>query len=252
MTDRQNRPDKDLTLEQLLHRGDVWRGQSQRFTPRAAVDTGHSILNDALLHKGWPLGSLVEVCQPTIDGQSEWLLMAPALRQLTRGYTVLLNPPAMPFAAGLIQLGLDLNRLLIVQTANKSDFLTSFVELARTEICTALLAWQPKQNLSYTELRKCLLAAAERQGLSLLFRPASVQRQSSPAVLRIQARLNAQTLELHIFKQKGWLGAAADQTLHLPLPETWMPVASYPQLDQLDQSNPLRPVPQSDLRRSKP
>lgn len=244
-----NRPDKNIALEQLLRRGDVWRGQSQRFAHQAAVDTGHSILNDALLHKGWPLASLVEVCQPNIGGQSEWLLMAPALRQLTRGYTVLLNPPTMPFAAGLIQMGLDLNRLLIVQTANKNDFLASFVELARTEICAALLAWQPKQNLSYTELRKCLLAAADRQGLTLLFRPANVQGQSSPAVLRVMARLNDQTLALHIFKQKGCLGTAATKTLHLPLPETWMPIAPYAQLDQADS---LDPVPQPDLRRSKP
>jgi protein ImuA len=249
MTTHSNHPDKNLALEQLLRRSDVWRGQSQKLALQAALDTGHDILNAALLHKGWPLANLVEVCQANIEGQSEWLLMAPALRQLTSGYTVLLNPPAMPFAAGLIQLGLDLNRLLIVQTSNKNDFLTSFVELARTEICAALLAWQPKQNLSYTELRKCLLAAADHQGLTLLFRPASVQKQSSPAVLRIMARLSDQTLALHIFKQKGWLGAAAAQTLHLPLPETWMPAAPYAQLDQTES---VDPVPQPDLRRSKP
>lgn len=261
MTTPSNHSGQDITLEQLLRRGDVWRGQSQRFAHQAAVDTGHSILNDALLHKGWPLASLVEICQPNIGGQSEWLLMAPALRQLTVGYTVLLNPPAMPFAAGLIQLGLDLDRLLIVRTAHKSDFLASFVELTRSEICAAVLAWQPKQNLSYTELRKCLLAAADRQGLTLLFRPANVQKQSSPAVLRILTKLNDQTLELHIFKQKGWLGSAATQTLHLPLPEIWTPIAPHSQLDQnyspphqsdaqLTQKKALKSQP--DIRRNKP
>lgn len=244
---RLKHPDPDSTLEQLLRRGDIWRGQSQRAAPQTALNTGHERLNAALLHQGWPLATLVEVHQPHTAGQSEWLLLAPALRQLTVGYTVLLNPPALPFAAGLIQLGLDLDRLLIVQTPSKQDFLAGFVELARAEICAALLAWQPKHKLTYTELRKCLLASAECRGLRLMFRPAQVQQQSSPAVLRLTARLHSQTLELNIFKQKGWLGAAASRPLHLPLPENWMPLAPYGQLDQTPSADP-RP----DWRWSKP
>lgn len=238
-----------VILEQLLRRGDVWRGQSQRFVAQTTLDTGHSSLNEALLNKGWPLASLVEVCQPSVYGQSEWLLAAPALRNLSAGYTVLLNPPAMPFAPGLIQLGIDLDRLLIVQADKKADFLAAFVELARAEICVALLAWQPKQNLSYTELRKCLLASADGRGLAMLFRPATVRSQSSPASLRLFTQLNSQFLQIDIFKQKGWLGKDAAQTVHLPLPDIWMPVAAHAQLDQEDAANPAEAA---NLRRSKP
>jgi protein ImuA len=236
----------DALLEQLLRRGDIWRGQSQSAAPQTALDTGHAPLNEALLHKGWPLATLVEIHQE-LAGQGEWLLLTPALRRLTAGYTVLLNPPALPFAAGLIQLGLDLDRLLVVQASSKPDFLAGFLELARSPICAALLAWQPKHNLSYTELRKCLLAANESRGLRLLFRPARVQQQSSPAVLRLATKLHSRALELHIFKQKGWLGAAASRPLQLPLPETWMPLAPYGQLDQSSAAES-----QPDLRWSKP
>jgi protein ImuA len=239
-------PAGHATLEQLLRRGDVWRGQSRPLAPQAALDTGHLSLNGALLHQGWPLASLVEVCQPDMCGQGEWLLTAPALRQLVAGYIVVLNPPAMPFAAGLIQLGLDLDRLLIVRADNKADFLAAWAELARAEICAALIAWQPKQNLSYTELRKCLLAAGDGKALCLLFRPAGVRRQSSPAALRLLTQLQAESLRIDIVKQKGWLGKSASQTLHLPLPDTWRPVTDSA-LHQIDSATPT-----ADLRRSKP
>lgn len=229
-------PNKPITLEQLLQRGDIWRGQSQGFAPQAALDSGHSALNAGLLHKGWPLASLVEICQPAalngtnVISQGEWLLLAPALRQIKEGYTVLLNPPALPFAPGLIQADIDLDRLLVVAAEKKVDFLASFTELARADICTALLAWQPKHNLSYTELRKCQLACSEGKGLYLLFRPLSVHQQSSPAALRLRAQLHLRSLEIQIFKQKGSLNSANNTSIHLPLPETWLPVAAHSNL----------------------
>lgn len=231
-------PNKPITLEQLLRRSDIWRGQSQGFAPQAALDSGHSELNTCLLHKGWPLGSLVEICQPAafngahMVSQGEWLLLAPALRQIKEGYTVLLNPPALPFAPGLIQAGMDLDRLLVVAAEKKADFLASFTELARADICTALMAWQPKHNLSYTELRKCQLACSEGKGLYLLFRPLSVQQQSSPAALRLRSQLHLRSLEIHIFKQKGSLNPANNTSIHLPLPETWLPIAAHANLGQ--------------------
>lgn len=239
-------PNKPITLEQLLQRGDIWRGQSQGFAPQAALDSGHSELNTYLLHKGWPLGSLVEICQPAalngahVMSQGEWLLLAPALRQIKEGYTVLLNPPALPFAPGLIQAGMNLDHLLVVAAEKKADFLASFTELARADICTALMAWQPKHNLSYTELRKCQLACSEGKGLYLLFRPLSVQQQSSPAALRLRSQLHLRSLEIQIFKQKGSLNPANNTSIHLPLPETWLPIAAHANLGQ--EKSPPSPI----------
>ena len=136
-------PPKTISLEQVLQRGDVWRGHSQHLVPQAALDTGCTDLNVILVNRGWPLASLIEVCLPMASkatasvaiSQGEWLLIAPALRQVKEGYTVLLNPPAIPFAPGLIQIGMDLDRLIVVETNKKSDFLASFIELARSDIC---------------------------------------------------------------------------------------------------------------------
>ena len=240
MKSEKSNPNKPITLEQLLLRGDVWRGQSQGFAPQAALDTGHAELNARLLHQGWPLGSLVEICQPGAEviSQGEWLLLAPALRQLKNGYTVLLNPPALPFAPGLIQAGIDLDRLLIVATEKKADFLTSFTELARADICVALMAWQPKQNLNYTELRKCQLACSDSKGLYVLLRPVSAQQQSSPAALRLSTKLSLNSLEIQIFKQKAFLTQENNVSVNLTLPETWLSAVPPADLGP-DTSGPL-------------
>ncbi|TVZ39884.1 hypothetical protein P886_4299 [Alteromonadaceae bacterium 2753L.S.0a.02] len=195
-------------LEQLLQRGDVWRGQSQRFLAKAAVDSGHEALNELLLNKGWPVSSLIEICQPAA-GHGDWLLLAPAikhqLQQHPYSHIVLLNPPAMPFAQGLLFAGISLEQLLVVQIANKNDFIASFVELARASSCCLLMAWQPKHTLSYTELRKCQLATADGGGLYVLFRHLQARQQNSPAALRLLLALDSECLKVQIVKQRGQL-----------------------------------------------
>lgn len=225
-----NPPLGSPNLQQLLCRQDIWRGKSQRLAVSPLTrDTGYSELNRTLLGNGWPSASLTEVCQQGFV-QSEWLLLTPALRN-TQGLIVLLNPPCVPFAQALIKAGIDLERVLIVESANKADFLFSFLELVRTHACEVVLAWQPRQPLSYTELRKCQLAASDGQGLYVLFRPAAAAEQSSPAGLRLSLALQAQALQVRIFKQKGELARLGRPVL-LPLPHNWQAVAAHYQLDQ--------------------
>lgn len=217
------------SLAQLLCRGDVWQGREQRVAVQAGWDTGFAELNAALITQGWPLGQLVELCLPA-PMQGEWLLLRHALLR-TQGVLVLLNPPSLPFAQGLIQLGFDLDRVFIVQAAKRADFLASFVELTRARDCTALLAWQPQPALSYTDLRKCLLASQQGRGFYVLCRPQSVHNQSSPASLRLQVQLAARHLSVTVFKQKGSLKPSS-QPILLPLPEQWLGVLPHAQLDQ--------------------
>jgi cell division inhibitor SulA len=219
----------EIDLEQLLNRSDIWRGDSRVFIPRTGIDSGFPELNGSLLNKGWPTKTLIEICQKGLQ-QQEWLLFSGVLAQAA-GYVVLLNPPAMPFCQALIQAGIDLERIIVVQVSNKADFLASFVELARTESCEVVLAWQPQQLLSYTELRKCLLATNESNGLCILFRPESAQQQSSPASLRLLIEIASTELRLSIFKQKGVLQPSALVTLSLP--KAWKGFLPYHLLDQI-------------------
>ncbi len=205
-------------LETVLRRQDVWRGFVPSFAAEDGVETGYPLLNAALVHSGWPPGALVEVCQDAGAASAEWQLLLPALRQ-ARGFVVLLNPPALPFAAALVQAGLDLDRVLVVQTDDKPGFLKSYVELARTSVCDVVLAWQPAQTLSYTDLRKCALAGNDHS-LCVLFRPFNALRQSSPAALRLACFWRRTQLEVRIYKQKGALVKERERVL--------LPVAGLP------------------------
>lgn len=220
----------DPSLKQLLNRTDIWRGDARALPPKLVLDSGYAELNEALLNGGWPKRSLVEVCQKGFNHQ-EWFLFSPALKT-AEGYIVLLNPPVIPFCQALIQAGLDLDQIIIVQVSNKADFLASFVELARSESCSVLLAWQQQHNLNYTELRKCLLASNEGAAVCVMFRPEHAQQQSSPASLRLLSEITAHDVQLRVFKQKGVLQQSLSQVINLPVPVLWKALLPYHLLDQ--------------------
>ena len=225
-------PDRSgaLTLDQLLCREDIWRGKHNHFSSGQAVATGHGNLDALLLHRGWPRGTLIEICQQPFQG--EWQLFLPSLLSLDSGLIVLLNPPTEPFSQALIQAGVDLDRLVVINAGEKSQFLRCFRELARTGNCAALLAWQPEAYFTYTELRKCLLAAADGKGLYTLFRPAPAQQQNSPASLRLFTQMIPSGLEITVFKQKGMLHRRQPKPLVLPMPANWRTVPSHGELDR--------------------
>lgn len=229
-----------VSIEQLLLRDDTWLGHSGRFANRKIVQTGYEQLDSGLLNGGWPLGGLVEVCQAPM--QAEWHLLGPALQDMP-GLVILLNPPAIPFCRALIQAEVDLDRMVIVNASDKSHFVSCFIELARANV-GSVLAWQPEGNLTYTELRKCALAAGEGSGaLCVIIRPSGVQRQNSPATLRLYVQLIPTGLEVTAFKQKGFLQKHQPEPIVIALPETWQPVVPYYALNQASVSEKSAPKP---------
>lgn len=222
-----------IHLEQLLLREDIWLGHSRRFRRGETVDTGYESLNSELAQEGWPRGALIEVCQRSL--LAEWQLFAPALKQVD-GLIVLLNPPAIPFCQGLVQAGIDLDAVMIVDAGDKANFIACFTELVRAGV-GAVLAWQPNEAFTYTELRKCQLASTEDHSLCVVFRSASMQQQNSPAVLRIYAQLIPDGIEITIFKQKGQLLAKLPRPITVQLPERWKPLPTYRELDRVHSSD---------------
>lgn len=204
-----------VSLEQLIARGDIWRGGNSAPAP-ALRPSGLPEL-DRALGGGWPERQLIEVCQAH-GCHAEWLLLAPALAGRAQ-LCALVNPPASPFAEGLRQAGVDSRWLWSVAAPGKREFLSAILELARTAVAGAALGWAPA-NLSYTELRKLQLAAAEAGGLVVVFRPLQARRLTSPAPLRLGLRPGADALQIEIFKRKGLL---APQAVELPWPAAWAP-----------------------------
>lgn len=217
MSDLDHKP-----LSELLRRPDVWRGKHNAPHSRLqqpSWDTGYAQLNLALLYQGWPLGQLIEACQPR-PAYAEWLLWGPALAHCTaqQRIAVLLNPPATPLLSGLERLGLDPAHLWIVQAEHKADFLPTLQELIKAECISALLAWEPPQPLAYSELRKLQLSCSQSALACCLFRSHKQKAQSSPAALRLWLQLQEKSLAVEVFKQKGHLQHGR---VELALPPLW-------------------------------
>ena len=219
-------------LEQLLLRGDIWRGTKAVVQDNNGQDTGYPALNDYLVHHGWPQSCLIEINLQEA-GHGEWLLLSPALSNSPQGLQILINPPAIPFAQGLIQAGIDLDRLLIINAPAKHDFLAAFVEISRAKACSHLLAWQPAQALNYTEIRKCVLASNEGTGIYWLLRHSRNIAQHSPAHLRLRTRIHAEHLEVVITKQKSGDQSLLNKPLEIPLPREWMGYETHANLGTL-------------------
>lgn len=233
-----------VNLEQIMLRGDTWRGEFPIVESETGLDTGYTALNEALVSNGWPNKGLIEVCQQGFS-QHEWYLFAPALKEID-GLIVLLNPPLIPFAHGLIITGVDLERVRIVRSSRAEDFIASFVELCRTSACSSVLAWQQDLRLTYTDLRKCLLAANDGRGLYSLFRSAGAQQQSSPASLRILLSLQSDGILANIFKQRGML--QGDKLVKLPLPSDAEVMLPYHLLDLYEfDGTVMRPKPKAPV-----
>lgn len=209
-------------LSALLARPDIWQASSPRqhgSGHNSGLNTGHSVLNQALHQGGWPLGAITEIlCDQRGIGELELLL--PTLAEYARQdqKVVFISPPCIPYAPALMQAGIDPQHLVVIQAQTSTEQLWAADQLLRADVAGAVLCWLDQANLKQRQLRKLQLAARISHSLSLLFRPGHCAAEASPAALRIE--LSSQSTaepscHLHILKQRGgWAG----QTLTLPRP----------------------------------
>lgn len=213
-------PSNNEQLARALARADVWRGfQLAGRQSVEAESTGFSALDGLLRANGWPTDGLIDLALQHYG--SEWLLWLPWLQQQMQAgrMVALINPPWLPYAASLVQAGVVLDQLLIVSPQNNAQLMASWRDIAKANVCSGVLAWA--QTLSYPELRKCHLLAADHKGLFAIHRPWMTQRQSSPAVLRIGLGWQQAGLHCQLLKQKG---CVAGQQVHLQPPEVIAPL----------------------------
>lgn len=180
-------------LAALLGSGKLWRGQ-QAAQVRARP-TGHARLDAWLPGGGWPQAALSEVLHAE-PGTGELGLALPLIAQLTqRGqHVAFVNPPLVPYAPGLLQRGVALDHVLVVQprsAAGKgavdqhSESLWASEQLLRSGTA-AVLVWA--DAASAQSLRRLQLAAEESGGQALLFRSLKRASEFSPAALRLAVR----------------------------------------------------------------
>lgn len=173
------------TWSDLVSSGRVWRGHER--TQVAAEPTSHLQLDAALPSGGWPLGALTEIVHEDC-GSGEFRLVLPLLARLARmGRRIaLLSPPHLPYAPALCREGVDLARVLVVDTPEQDLFWAS--EQLLHAGAGAVLMWARRADTQ--ALRRLQLSAEAARSLVFLFHSGGL-RSFSPAALRLRVTAGA-------------------------------------------------------------
>lgn len=178
----------------------VWPAQSWVRAGAPVRSSGHPALDAELPGGGWPCGALTELLQPQ-PGWLEWRLLGPVCRAVAaEGRPVLLiGPPQVPHLPGL---GLPPEALVWVQARTPAERLWCTEQLLRSGAAALLLVWLPQARPE--QLRRLQVAAEAGEALVFACRPLTARMLSSPAPLRLQARLDLDwAVRLQIFKRRG-------------------------------------------------
>ncbi len=208
----------------------LWRAHQLARAGAVVLPSGFDALDLQLPGGGWPTGALTELLLPQ-PGVGELRLLAPLLAALHRAQrsVVWFDPPAMPCAAGLAELGLDMRRLVVVQGEDSSsaampgqaratggasaqtrsrplpaaDTLWALEQALKSGHLGAVLAWLPAR-LPAEVLRRLQLAAQAHEGVALLLRHSSVGAKPSPAPLRLALSCaGPDRLRVTVLKRRG-------------------------------------------------
>lgn len=211
-----------MSLEELMRRAKVWR--AGEVSSEAGLATGFPALDALLPARGWPSPGLIEILTD-YRGIGALRLLVPALARLSQQqrWLIWVAPPHIPYAPALQQQGVELSRVLIVETGEEADpgsaadlaagALWTFEQALRFPGCGASLAWL--DALAPLALRRLQLACEAGGTLGVIFRPARRAGQPSPAVLRlVLAPAAGEGLCVHILKCRGSL---REQDCHLIL-----------------------------------
>lgn len=192
----------------------IWRGTELARNAQAVLPSGHAVLDAELPGGGWPLGQLSEILQAQC-GLHEWRLLLPALQQaVQRGSLVLVGAPQQPNLPVLAALGITPERVLRIEARSPAERLWAAEQALRCKELGALLAWLPQVRSE--QLRRLQLNGQASQALLFALRPLDVQRESSPAPLRLVLQSGEGTqLAVQLLKRRGPL---REQPLALPAP----------------------------------
>ena len=189
-------------LATLLEHPALWRGE-ECARSAAALPSGFPALDRCLPGGGWPQGALTEIISRTA-GIGELSLLMPACARLTQTERSLIfvAAPHIPYAPALAAAGLDLTRLLLVQTRSRKDGLWALEQALNATSCGAALAWM--ENIDDRSLRRLQLACERSGACGFLF--LSQSKASSPAALRLAlSAADDGCLAVRILKRRGGL-----------------------------------------------
>jgi hypothetical protein len=198
--------DHPASTEALLTHPDLWR--AGRIEPNAqTISTGYPTLDGLLADRGWPKAGLVELLSAQ-TGIGELRLLGPALAAMStqeQRWITWINPPHIPYAPALTEIGIDIGKVLLVHPKSHEDALWALEQAVKSGSCSAALAWLDESRLVAKDVRRLKLAARRGEALTVLFRPSTAAQRQSMAELRIlmQQASSPDRLSIEILKRRG-------------------------------------------------
>jgi cell division inhibitor SulA/protein ImuA len=194
------------SIAELARLPGVWRGGELENIVHAVHATGHAVLDAQLPGGGWPTGTLSEVLHEGV-GIGEVSFLAGALTRACEGDRLVawINAPYLPYAPALAQRGIPLERCMVVRPANREDALWAAEQSLKSGACGAVLLWIPegRRESDYAWLRRLQMAAESGRAMAIFFRPASAEKLSTPAHLRVALSREDGMLKMRIPKRRG-------------------------------------------------
>jgi hypothetical protein len=188
-------------LDLVLQNPAIWRGNDCARVAVPSVPSGFAELDVWLPGGGWPAGALTELYVER-PGIGELQLVMPAAARLTQSerWITLVAPPYLPYAPALAIHGVELSRLLLVQTSAAAERLWACEQALRAGGCGAVMAWL--NQVDERALKRLQLAAETSGALVLLFRSAR-SIPASPAALRLHVSRSESRTVVRILKRRG-------------------------------------------------
>lgn len=187
----------------------IWRGGELEHAAQPVVATGHALLDRELPGGGWPTGTLSEVLHDAV-GIGEVSFLAGALSRASDGDRLIawINAPYLPYAPALRQIGIALDRCLVVRPIDREDALWAAEQALRSGACGAVLFWMPPSRSAHAQdeyawLRRLQMAAEAGRSMAVLYRSTAAERLSTPAHLRVVLEHVAGNLKIRIPKRRG-------------------------------------------------
>lgn len=220
-----------VSLQDVLARPDIWRGDRLVDSPLPAIPSGFPQLDGELPGGGWPRGALTEVLLDGVGlGELSFLVPTLAAVRAAGGWSLLVAPPHPLHAPAWAAAGVDLERLAVVcpdigksRGLRTTDALWAAEQALSSSIPQAVLCWA--EGVDARQVRRLQVAAAAGTGLAFLFRSARAAAEASVAPLRLTLSAGkGGTLAVQLIKRRG---PPCHHTLMLDLPRPCRQSASH-------------------------
>ena len=206
----------DQLKKLLSENANLWRGGELAGNSKDSISTAYEKLDAILPNKGWPQHGLIELISKNW-GMGEISLFIPLMKWFTQQkyWLAWISPPHIPYAPALVNAGVDINYMIIVDSnTSKRDAIWSMEKSLQSNACGLVFSWLDKPSNAAT--RRLQLAAESGKTLGVLFNQSPSPQSFASLRLQVQSKQNNPS-EFHIsvLKARGTLNCHA-VTLNLP------------------------------------